>query len=82
MKKIELDFIHIFAAIWSVFAMSYVWAITFGAVPVSGTRFADTALGFILGTIIATIIGYFYGSSKSSKDKDAVIQAMTKGQDE
>lgn len=32
---------------------------------------ANIVVGFATGTIITTIIAYFYGSSQSSQDKDA-----------
>ena len=32
----------------------------------ANTRFADTIVGFILGTVVSTIIGYFYGSHNQS----------------
>lgn len=60
--------------------MIYVTAITFMQIPAANVRFADTILGFVLGTIIATVMNYFLGSSKSSADKtlhmaDAVKEA-------
>jgi hypothetical protein len=33
-------------------------------------RFADTILGFILGTVIATMLNFWFGSSIGSKEKD------------
>jgi hypothetical protein len=35
----------------------------------AGSTFGNIILGFLLGTAVATIISFFYGSSKSSKDK-------------
>jgi len=49
------------------------FAITFGTVPASGKDFGNIILGFLLGTAVATIISFFYGSSKSSKDKTAAL---------
>lgn len=63
-------FIYFFASVWSIFSIAYVTSITFLNVPQDNTRFADTVLGFLLGTIIATMIQYFYGSSMGSKLKD------------
>lgn len=63
-------FIYYFAIFWSVVSCTYIGAITFGTIPTANTRFADTILGFILGTLVATIIQFFFGSSKGSKDKD------------
>lgn len=71
-------FVYYFAMGWSFFTMAYLIGITFFAIPESSVRFADTVLGFLLGTIIATMIAYFYGSSKSSKDKDAAIAEMAR----
>ena len=36
-------------------------------IPKENIRFADTILGFLLGTIISAIIQFFYGSSLGSK---------------
>ncbi len=61
------------AVLWSGFAMGYVIIITMTNIPEKNIRFADTILGFLLGTIVSTIMGYFFGSSQSSKDKDVTI---------
>ena len=67
--KFAKHFIYWFAWFWSVGSMAYFFAITFGTVPASGKDFGNIILGFLLGTAVATIISFFYGSSKSSKDK-------------
>jgi hypothetical protein len=70
-------FIYYLAAFWSIFAVVYICAITFLTIPETSVRFADTILGFLLGTIVATILQFFFGSSKSSKDKtDAMIKGL------
>ena len=63
-------FIYYFAIFWSIFAAGYIGFITFGTIPVDNQRFADTILGFLLGTVVATILQFFFGSSMGSKDKD------------
>ena len=63
-------FIYIFATFWSIFAASYIGFITFGHIPEDNQRFADTILGFLLGTVVATILQFFFGSSMGSKEKD------------
>lgn len=69
-------FIYYFATAWSLFAMAYFSFVTFGTVPASGTRMADTILGVLIGTVITGFFNFFYGSSKSSKEK---TEAMIKG---
>lgn len=69
-------FIYYFATAWSLFAMSYLLLITLVDIPADNQRFADTILGFLLGTIIATIVSYFFGSSRSSHGKDGNITAL------
>lgn len=69
-------FVYYFAIFWSIFACIYVGLITFTTVPESNVRFADTVLGFLLGTVIAQIIAFIYGSSRSSQTKDSVIKSI------
>ena len=54
---------------WSVCAAIYIGFITFGVIPEQNIRFADTILGFILGTVIATMLNFWFGSSIGSKEK-------------
>jgi len=68
--KFAKRFIYIFATFWSIFAAGYIAFITFGTIPPDNQRFADTILGFLLGTVVATILQFFFGSSMGSKDKD------------
>jgi len=69
-------FIYYYAIFWSVASTLYIGFITFGHIPEANIRYADTILGFLLGTIIATIVGYFYGSSRSSQNKDDLIKGV------
>lgn len=68
--KFSKRFIYYLAIFWSVSAVVYIAWITFGTVPEANTRFADTILGFLLGTIVAAVIQFFFGSSAGSKEKD------------
>ena len=61
--KFSKRFIYYFAIFWSVFAVLYLTGITFIEIPKENVRFADTTVGFLLGTIVATLIGFFYGNS-------------------
>lgn len=61
------------ATYWSLFSSGYIVAITFGAIPKENQRFADTILGFLLGTAIGAIIQFFFGTTLSSGAKNATI---------
>lgn len=68
--KFSKRFIYFFASFWAVFSSIYILFITFGNVPDDNQRFADTILGFLLGTIISAVVQFFFGSSSGSKLKD------------
>jgi len=56
---------------WSIAAAVYIGFITFSVIPDKNIRFADTILGFILGTVVATLLNFWFGSSIGSKEKNA-----------
>lgn len=62
-------FIYYLTIFWSCFAAGYVTLITFTTIPETSIRFADTILGFVLGTIIASIIAFFFGSSHGNEKR-------------
>lgn len=62
------------AVFWSIFAASYISGITFLDIPKDNHRAVDTVLGFVLGTIVAGIIGFYFGSSQGSSDKTDIIE--------
>lgn len=68
--KMSKRFVYYFAWFWSAVAATYVAFITFGHIPEENIRFADTILGFILGTVVATIIQFFFGSSIQNDGRD------------
>lgn len=63
-------FIVVLSAYWSIVATIYVGCVTFCDIPPANVRFADTILGFLLGTIVATVLNFWLGSSVGSKEKD------------
>lgn len=66
-------FVYYLSSFWSVISAVYIFFITFLEVPLSSVRYADTILGFLLGTIIASIINYFLGSSFGSDKKTELM---------
>lgn len=63
-------FTYFFITVWSIFSMTYTSFITFSPIPVENTRFADTILGFMLGTVMASMFSFLLGSSFGSRLKD------------
>lgn len=74
--KFSKRFVYYFSIFWSVISATYIGFITFGHIPPENVRYADTILGFILGTAIASMFQYFLGSTSSSKAKDETIHNM------
>ena len=70
-------FIYYYAAFISVATIVYVYFITFWHIPEPNIHFANTVLGFLLGTMLATIINFFFGSSKGSNDKQDKMHELT-----
>lgn len=66
-------FVYYFAAFWSIVASVFIFGITFGTIPPENVRFADMISGFLLGTVIATILNFFYGSSFGSSKKTDIL---------
>jgi hypothetical protein len=71
---ISKRFIYVLAAFWSVFSAAYIGFITFGTIPEANVRFADTILGFLLGTMLGMILNFFFGSSSGSARKNTMLE--------
>lgn len=69
-------FSYYFAAAWSLFTMLYVTGITYYP-PVSESGKANTSivLGFLLGTAVASIFAWLFGSTKGSAEKSRMLAA-------
>lgn len=65
------SFACFFAGLWSLYAMAYLAALTFLPVPAESRDFANIILGFLTGTVVSTLINYFYGSSDDKKPRPA-----------
>lgn len=76
LKAMESDdplvrrFVYYFIGFWSILSSVYIGFITFGYIPESNIRFADTILGFVLGTMVASMFQFLLGSSIGSRKKD------------
>lgn len=70
-------FLYIYASILTAVTMIYVFAITFIDIPQANVRFADTILGFLLGTVLSTIVFFFFGSSRNNQKKDEIIKQLS-----
>ena len=57
------QFVYYFAWFWSAVSALYFFGVTFIPMPDKAAHFADIILGFLLGTAVATIIGFFFGNS-------------------
>jgi hypothetical protein len=69
-------FLAYFAVGLTIAGMAYLAAITFAPIPPANIRFADTILGFIIGTLVASPVGFYFGSSKSSQASSEVLRSM------
>lgn len=73
--KFSKRFIYLFALFLSMCAVGYIVAITFTDIPKENVRFADTILGFLLGTMLSQILSFFFGSSRQSQVKDEALRS-------
>lgn len=66
-------FVFYFATGWSLFAMTYFCAVTFIDIPPEGQRIADTILGVLITSVVGSVFGYFFGSTKGSALKTQLL---------
>ena len=52
----------------TIVSITYVFLITWLPIPEDNLRFADTALGFILGSLLSQVVNFFFGSSMQKTD--------------
>lgn len=70
------NFLYLFTATWSIFAMTFFAVASFMPVPDNNQRIVDTIIGVLIGTVLTGFFNFFFGSSKGSKDKtDALMKA-------
>ncbi|MCK5774808.1 MAG: hypothetical protein KAH25_01460 [Bacteroidales bacterium] len=62
-------FVYYFAIILVVISFTYIFVTSFYKMPETNNRLVDLLTGGVI-TIISTIVNFFFGSSKGSRDKD------------
>lgn len=70
--------VYWFGVALAMASITYVFLITWIPIPPENIRFADTALGFILGSLLATVINFFFGSSMQRTDFHSFTDTTTK----
>jgi hypothetical protein len=76
MKAMESDdpfirrFLYYFIGCWSAFSMVFIPCLIWASIPESGQRYADTILGYVMGTIVTSMFAFLLGSSQGSRMKD------------
>jgi len=76
MKAMDSDdplvrrFIYYFIAFWSIFSVIFIPSLIWASIPESGQRYADTILGYVMGTIVTSMFAFLLGSSQGSRMKD------------
>ena len=71
------DFRKLLAAFFSLASFIYMGAITFFTVPKENINNSNIILGFLLGTTLAAIIGFYFGASEEP-DKELMKDAKSK----
>jgi len=72
------NFLYLYSFAITAFVLGYIVAISFFPVPEDSKRWVDTVLGFLLGTLLSSVVTFFYGSSVGSKQKTAQISKVLK----
>lgn len=66
------------AYFWSAAAVLYIFLVSFLKIPENNQRLVDTITGFLLGTIIALILNFYFGSSHGSQAKTEQTEGLIK----
>ena len=70
MKDRHFDKVFWFISAAVGFVLIYIMAITFIPIPKENIRFADTALSFLMGSVIGACISYLVGGNPAQSKKN------------
>lgn len=71
--KFSKRFIYYLTSFLIITGIGYLFMVSFLVTPKENQRIVDTALGFIMGTVISSVIAFFYSSTKTSNEKTQQI---------
>jgi Na+-driven multidrug efflux pump len=57
----------------------YLFCVTFLPMPLAGAEHSKTIVGFLLGTVVASILNYYWGNS--SKRNHPIVEAKNEAAD-
>lgn len=63
-RRKDAKFQDSFAIYLVTLAAAYIACVTFIPIPKDNQSIVNTVLGFLLGSLVGTIVTYFYGASK------------------
>ena len=70
-------FLAWFAVMLSTLSFAYIFLVTLlPPTTSSGQHYADVILGFLLGTVISGVTGFFYGASKAQPGPAPVVAGL------
>ncbi len=64
-EKAKAVFMALFATYIVTLAFRFFFRVVFDPVPAENMQNANTILGFLLGSVVGVIIGYYFGASQS-----------------
>ena len=77
MKTVKEIYMYILATIVVLAIMLFCMALIFYPIPEGNIQMVNILLGAFTGSFV-TVIGYFFGSSKGSSDKNDIIKEQQK----
>ena len=70
--KFSKRFIYYFAIVIVIISFGYIFFTSFYTYPIANARIIDMLTGGVIA-VISTVVNFFFGSSKGSRDKDYLL---------